>query len=107
MDGSRFDLWTRRRFGMAAGGATVALLAGTRSATVAKKNKKKKKRCKRLLDPCSPGGKRKCCKTLTCLPQTFMGSDFRCCKPLNASCGADDECCTLNCSTVLGCIPQE
>jgi hypothetical protein len=56
MDGSGFDAWTRRRFGVAAGGATVALLAGTRSATVAKKNKKKKKRCKRIRAACSPGG---------------------------------------------------
>jgi hypothetical protein len=108
MDGSRFDAWTRRRFGLTAGGATVALLAGVRADAVAKKkNKKKKKRCKKLLQPCSPGGKRKCCNVLGCFPTTPLGSDYRCCKKLNAECGVDDECCTLNCSSVLGCILPE
>ncbi len=109
MDGSTFDAWTRRRFGLAAGGVAASLLAvaGCHDAHAKKKHKRKKKRCRRLRAGCTPGSKRKCCQDFRCLPTTFMGSDFRCCKDLDAPCVADDECCTLNCSSLLGCIPQE
>ena len=39
MDGSQFDAWTRRRFGMAAGGAAVASLLGLADANAKHKNK--------------------------------------------------------------------
>lgn len=55
MNGSRFDTWTRRRFGLAAGGFTVAALLGLAEAedaaakTLCRKNgvkcKKKSKKC--------------------------------------------------------------
>jgi hypothetical protein len=108
MDGSAFDAWTRRRFGLAAGGVAASLLALAYSpGAQAKKKRKKRKRCRQLRAACSPGSKKKCCKAFRCLPTTFMGSDFRCCKDLDAPCGADDECCTSNCSLLFGCIPQE
>lgn len=45
MDGSRFDLWTRRRFGLVAGGA-AAVLTGILEldGTTARKKRRRKKR---------------------------------------------------------------
>jgi hypothetical protein len=75
MDGSQFDAWTRRRFGLAAGGLTAALLGiGLIEDASAKKKRrrKKKKRCKKLGDTCKQGGKRKCCKGTRC---DLVGND--------------------------------
>ena len=44
MDGSRFDTWTRRRFGWAAGGALAALTSFGLDGAEAKKMKRKKPR---------------------------------------------------------------
>ncbi len=60
MDGSTFDAWTRRRFGLAAGGV-LAALASLHGASA---KKKRGKRCKKLCAGCKPGGKRKCCDGL-------------------------------------------
>jgi hypothetical protein len=97
MDASRFDAWTRRNFGLAAGGALAALLG--LSAADAKK-KGKKKRCRKLGATCNPGGKRKCCGKLRCdhhginsVDQTF------CCKTVGKSCKDGLDCCTpLECT---------
>ncbi|MGH2615610.1 MAG: hypothetical protein ACRDJC_10255 [Thermomicrobiales bacterium] len=97
MDGSRFDAWTRRRFGMAAGGATFAFFAGTHADSVAKKKKKKKKRCKKLGQPCQPGGKRKCCRGNACQSDEGIPGTFSCCKPNGTPCSDVSECCVPPC----------
>ena len=70
MDGTRFDAWTRRRFGAVAGGlaGSLLMLAGHDDAEA----KKKKKKCKKLGQPCQPGGKRKCCHHNLCFAPDVM-----------------------------------
>jgi len=103
MESARFDLWTRRRFGLAAGGA-VGLLTGLTSLGVAdaRNRPRKKKRCKRLRDTCTQGGKRKCCKRLTC--DEVLGSPgFFCCKQPHTPCVDQAECCGSRvCDIVFG-----
>lgn len=100
MNDSRFDTWTRRRFGIAAGGMTAALLnlpGGTSvEAGKSKRKRRRKKRCKPLGAGCAQNGKKRCCKTLAC----EEGSN-RCCRKLRAICGGGDECCGgLQCSAI-------
>jgi hypothetical protein len=95
MDGLEFDAWTRRRFGLAAGGALAALTS--LHATDAKKNKKKrrKKRCRKFLQTCQPGGKRKCCGNLRC--DFHSGNSLQqevCCKRKGRSCEEVTDCCS-------------
>jgi hypothetical protein len=104
MDGTRFDAWTRRRFGLVAGGIGALLLgldgrdetAARRKGTKnTKKRGRKRKRCKKLLQPCTIGGKT-CCKGNDCEP--INGGQF-CCKPFGKSCSDDAECCSALCLT--------
>lgn len=103
MQGSRFDTWTRRRFGLAAGGmvATLARVASPADADARKdtgnKNKKKrKKRCRQVGQLCRQSGKRKrCCRGKQCAH--FDGQRFRCCKALYQPCSAGSECCSGHC----------
>jgi hypothetical protein len=91
MDESRFDAWTRRRFGATVSGALTALisLAGVNDSE-AKKKRKKKKRCRKLGKTC--GGKRKCCGSLPC--ETIDGlSGKRCCHQSGESCSGEEDCC--------------
>jgi hypothetical protein len=97
MDGLQFDAWTRRRVGLAAGGA-LAGLAGL--AKTGAKKKGKRKRCRKLGAICTPGAKRKCCGKLRCdhhgtnsINQTF------CCKTEGKLCQNGLDCCTP-----LGCV---
>ena len=102
MDGSQFDAWTRRRFGLLAGGFAAAALgvAVTNDADAKKKRRrKKKKRCKKLGDTCTQGGKRACCKGTRC---DLVGTDSIlqtfCCHDEGGSCIVDTDCCTgTNC----------
>ena len=102
MDGPEFDAWTRRRFGLAAGGALAALSGSIE--TAAKKNKKKrknKKRCRKLQQRCTPGGKRKCCGDLRCAVHSAnAGIQTFCCKTEGKSCSDAGDCCDP-----LGCNP--
>jgi hypothetical protein len=101
MDETGFDAWTRRRFGMAAGGlaASLATLANIRE-TAAKKKKK-------------PKGLQCCIKGTKC-GETFGERDFRCCTgfrcPVKGSakpdclckspgqfCTANVQCCSNDC----------
>jgi hypothetical protein len=106
MDGLQFDAWTRRRFGMAAGGGIAALLGLLeRHETDAKKNKKKrkrrkkkrKKRCRNLGGICTSGGKRKCCGELLCDRESSSDPARKvCCKTEGAACSKlppNQECC--------------
>jgi hypothetical protein len=89
MDASKFDAWTRRRFGLLVGG--VASFAGLSALDTAdaRKKRKKKKKCKKSLQPC--GGKKKCCKKLRCA-DTF-GAQSVCCTPLQGACENESTCC--------------
>lgn len=96
MDGSRFKVWTRRRFGVAAGGVLALALELRDPVEIAagKGKRRRRKRCKKLNHPCQPGNtKRNCCNTLICGPLHGIPG-HRCCKGEGASCSAgSDECC--------------
>ncbi len=96
MDASRFDAWTRRRFGRAVGGLATIVVGGTTLTDVAAK-KKRRKRCKRLFARCTPGGKRKCCNRLKCrVPydiQDGSSSETHCCRLEGESCSVNNDCC--------------
>lgn len=94
MDASRFDAWTRRRFGLVVG-TGIAALAGASARDDAdakkKRKRKKKKRCKKLKQPC--GGKKKCCKNLTCAESTANPDGKSCCHQPPGTCADATDCC--------------
>lgn len=92
MDGFRFDLWTRRRFGIAAGGAVASILALLQPDVASAKKKKKKKRCLPLGTGCAAGAKKKCCKSLRCASAGGGGPNTFCCKT-TGSCRFGFDCC--------------
>jgi hypothetical protein len=103
MDETRFDAWTRRRLGLAAGGlASFALRPETRHAVMAKKKHKHRIRCQKVLAPCDPNDKkRRCCSGLNC--DVFdLQVGLRCCLGLRSLCEAgNNQCCgELLCSEV-------
>jgi hypothetical protein len=94
MDGAHFDAWTRRRFGLAAGGLATSLWSALTLEDGAAKKKHKKKRCKKLGDGCKPGGKRKCCGELRCDVTGYGGqAPPVCCEKLGKPCDVDRDCC--------------
>lgn len=99
MDGERFDAWTRRRFGLAAGGAVASLLGliGLEDAEAKKKKKKKKKKkdCRKLGQTCDQTQKnKKCCKQdQLCAQVQGLGSGTFCCKQRGAGCSENSDCC--------------
>lgn len=95
MDGSRFDAWTRRKFGLAAGGALAALAGLTGAVDIEAKKKKKKKKCRKLGQTCDITKKnQKCCNNdQDCAQVQGQGSGNFCCKPHNASCSVNVDCC--------------
>jgi hypothetical protein len=69
MDASRFDAWTRRRFGGAAGGLAVSLLAlaaGDDTAARKRKRSRKKGRKRRKKQPHVCAGRNHCETVATC-----------------------------------------
>ena len=108
MDGRHFDAWTRRRFGLATGGALALLLGMVASDdSEAKKHHghHKKKRCKKLHDSCKPGSKHKCCGKLQCKVTSMdEGVHTFCCKSEGKSCQSEVDCCDplLCCTTSEG-----
>lgn len=106
MDGSRFDAWTRRRFGLAMGGLAASLRsAASPDNAEAKKNRKKRKKkkpCQTVGIACNVGGKRKCCSGLSC--ELNAGGDTSrtfCCQTVGNPCGQLADCCDG-----LGCAPD-
>jgi hypothetical protein len=96
MDGPGFDQWTRRRFGQAAGGVAASAFAtfGLVETEAKKKRNRRRKRCKRHLEPCQQGGKRKCCGDLLCdFPGGVMGTQTICCKTRGKPCAESTDCC--------------
>src|SRR5262245_16828184 len=108
MNDAQFDLWTRRRIGVAAGGfaATLLGMAGIEVAATAKdthKNRKKRrKRCKKLGRLCTPG-KRKCCGDLYCRTTTLnLVVDTFCCRLEGEPCTEEHHCCGDLCCSPSG-----
>jgi hypothetical protein len=97
MAGSRFDAWTRRRFGFAAGGLVASLFGGATLDGLAarRKRRQRKHRCRKAARPCKPGGKRRCCDGLLC--REITGSGRRCCKNPTEPCTRFDQCCSGFC----------
>ena len=94
MQKSPFDIWTRRRFGLATGGGLAALL-GLGAGEVEAKKTKKRKRCRKLGRTCKPEGKRTCCGKLQCDATGFGGELPRvCCKRKGKPCADERDCCS-------------
>lgn len=98
MDGSQFDTWTRRRFGLAAGGAALASILGIANlpeAEAKKRKKKKKKKCRKLGETCDINRKNEqCCNNeQDCGQVQGLGNSNFCCKPHNSSCSFNEDCC--------------
>jgi hypothetical protein len=106
MDSKRFDAWTRRRFGLGAGGLAASLL-GLQDLNEAKgkknnkhkhqgKHKHKGQKCKQAGTGCKPK-KRRCCGTLSCQAVPGFGGK-RCCAGGGAQCSQSQECCSGICA---------
>lgn len=95
MDGSRFDTWTRRKFGLVAGSAAVASLLGIASLPEAEARKKKRrKRCRKLGQTCDINrADQQCCKSGQDCAQVQGISGNVCCKERFASCSFNEDCC--------------
>lgn len=92
MDDSRFDRWTRRRFGHAAGSAAAALVGAPAAASARKKCKKI--RCRKLLETCEPNStKQSCCQGMNCDPVSGQGAALLCCLGRRQRCLASSQCC--------------
>ena len=105
MDGSRFDAWTRRRFGGAVVGALATMLAaaaGQEAAAKSHQRKGKRKRSKprfrsRKCEPhrtsCNPRNERRlCCSPLACGQVPELGG-YHCCARRFQPCTLDSDCC--------------
>lgn len=98
MDGSRFDAWTRRGFGVAAAGALLGMLPW--DDTAAKRKRKKRKRSKARSRQCEPLGtdcnphndQRLCCGGLICGHVAELGVR-RCCHDRFGPCQDHTDCC--------------
>lgn len=99
MDGSRFDAWTRRRFGVlaAAGGFAGSLIALIHEDAETTKRRKRKKRCTKQGKGCKPGGKRKCCQNLRCRETINGVVAYHCCRDIGGSCSSPGDCCSGFC----------
>ncbi len=113
MEGSRFDAWTRRRFGAVAAGLAAGcfglgdladrLAEGYgehASAKQRRKKKKKKKRrgeenpsCEPLRSRCNPHNTNElCCNGLACGVVADLDGN-RCCRLRYGECASDGDCC--------------
>jgi hypothetical protein len=102
MEASRFDAWTRRRFGIFAGGTLATGLGLTEHYEGTAK--KKKKRCRKLGKTCKKSGnKKKCCGSLKCDTISFEPSTHtRCCRKIGQGCADSIDCCALLCCATDG-----
>lgn len=97
MRGSRFDSWTRRRFGLTAGALAAAHFGlSNLSADARKKHKRRKhkKRCRKLGETCTDGG-RACCSGRTCGGDPALGTF--CCQQGGETCSGNEDCCNRQC----------
>lgn len=105
MDGSRFDAWTRRRFGVAMAGA-LALLFGLEASQEAdarrkrravrqrkRKRRKRKRKCEKPRTRCNPqNDKQLCCPGHACQIVPELGG-HRCCHMRFDPCRDNADCC--------------
>jgi hypothetical protein len=117
MDETRFDAWTRRRFGLAAGGLLAATLGLGFQGTSAKKKhcgkhetKCGKKCVKGTCCPDKPCGAGCACTrslsgTFACIAEVPVACQTTCAK--DADCGKHGHCITLHCldETFHACFP--
>jgi hypothetical protein len=96
VDSSRFDAWTRRRFGIATAGAVAGLFRlGEHDDAPAKRKRKKKHKpkCEKHRTRCNPKNDKKlCCGGLYCDEVPELGGNH-CCRPRYGSCEQDSDCC--------------
>lgn len=97
MDASRFDTWTRRKFGVATSAAAVGgLLALTGlDADAARRRRRKKKKCRQLGDFCNDSiRKQNCCNPdqFCSTVQEFGPGNF-CCLGVGGFCNTSSDCC--------------
>lgn len=100
MNDARFDAWTRRRFGLAAGGLAAALIPVIAVPDAAAR-KRKKKRCVRPGNPCRKSRRaRRCCDGLACAVTVDPSGRFCCHRQRQTPCATDRECCgrKMHCS---------
>ena len=103
MEGSRFDAWTRRRFGLAAGGLVASLLGSRTGDETEAKKQRRKPRCKTLGRLCTPSGTRKCCGDLRCRTTTLNAVvDTFCCQTEGNPCEQHSHCCGDLCCAPSG-----
>jgi uncharacterized protein HemX len=115
LDDTQFDTWTRRRFGLAAGGAAASVLGllgaiglGDHEAEARQKHNKNKNRksnkrkrkdkCRKLGDACNDSRRnQQCCNdNQLCAQVTQFGSGNFCCKQNGYNCQFDSDCCGKN-----------
>lgn len=113
MDETRFDAWTRRKFGLVTGGAIASLLGlaalpDTEDSVEAAKRhrnnnknrnrRRRKKQCRKLGETCDDSRrKQQCCNSAQlCAQVPNLGSGNFCCKQLSQTCSNDNECCGRN-----------
>ena len=104
MDGPRFDAWTRRRFGLLAGGVAAALLRLSAADAADARQRKKKPRCRPLRFECNDKNRHKrCCPGLFCAEVEGLGDTDRCCQAYRSPCRDDSECCGFaECKVITG-----
>ena len=103
MDGSQFDVWTRRHFGLAAASVAASVVG---IGAFGNGRAKKKKRCKKLQHSCNQGSHRKCCGDLKCrVTSASAGNETFCCKTEGKPCTMPSDCCeTLGCCGPVGAV---
>jgi hypothetical protein len=110
VDSSRFDAWTRRRFGIATAGIVAGLLGlGERDDAPAKRKRKRKRRkqkqkpkCEQHRTRCNPkNDKELCCGGLACDEVPELGG-HHCCRQLFGDCQQDSDCCANTVCTAAG-----
>ena len=112
VDDSRFDTWTRRKFGLAAGGAAAGgllALAGLDDADARRRGRRRRRRpqCRRLGQTCNDEIKeQKCCRaSQLCAQVTGRGSGNFCCQQIGSSCETSTDCCGNNaCDVNFQCV---
>ena len=104
----RCDVWTRRRFGLAAVGLGAVLPEQSRfgAADASKKRKKRRKRCRKLHQACQLGSKKqRCCKGMSCNDEANTASGLACCRDFQSLCDSESQCCnSLVCQTAEGLV---
>lgn len=99
MDASRFDTWTRRKFGVATSAAALGgllALAGLDESDARRRRRRRRKpRCRKLGDSCNDSiREQSCCNSsYLCANVNEFGSGNFCCKQIGDFCDQSSDCC--------------